>query len=396
MFFSRPAVAVDPQKIEALLSRCVAEVVPSKESLRALLQSGKRLRIKLGIDPTSPDIHLGRTVPLLKLKDFQDLGHTVVFIAGDFTALVGDASDKESERPMLSEATIRQNMATYREQVGKILDLSKTEFRRNSEWLAKLSFKEIAEQANLFSVADFIARENVRRRLDAGKRVSLREVLYPIMQGYDSVAIKADVELGGTDQRFNILAGRPLQEHYGQKPQHALLFTLITSPDGRKMSSSWGNTVNIADSANDMFGKIMAVPDDFIESYFMHVTRVPEAAVKRLMDGHPKDAKMALAEEIVRMYHGADAGKAARNAFAHTFSEQRAPEEVPELAFKDTLMETLVTGGVVASNSEYRRLWEAGAIRYADSGEILRDSEAVTGRVLRIGKHRFVKIKNRP
>ncbi len=398
MFWAAKKASTDGARIEELLSRCVAEAIPSKESLRKLLLSGKRLRVKLGIDPTSPNIHLGRTVPLLKLKDFQELGHTVIFIAGDFTALVGDTSDKDSERPMLSEEVITKNMKTYREQVGKILDLSQTEFHRNSEWLSKLSFKDVATQADIFSVSDFTARENVKRRLDEGKRVSLREVLYPLMQGYDSVAVRADVELGGSDQRFNILAGRPMQEHYGQAPQHALLFTLITSPDGRKMSSSWGNTVNITDAVSDMFGKVMAVPDEFVESYFMHVTRVPEEKVKMVMAGHPKDAKMVLAKEIVRMYHGDNAAKKAETQFTSTFSERRVPQDVQEIKSAGPLRETLVKNGVIASNSEFTRLalGKDAAVRLlSNEGEIKirsADAPAQIGTVYRIGKHRFVKI----
>ncbi len=379
-------VSRDEKKIDALLSRCVAEAIPSKDSLRALLLSGRRLTIKLGIDPTSPNIHLGRTVPLLKLREFQDLGHNVVFIAGDFTAVIGDTSDKDSERPMLAYKAIEKNMGTYRAQVGKILDLKHAKFKRNSTWLHTLTYREIGEQADVFSIADFIARDNIKRRLDAGKRVSLREVLYPLMQGYDSVAIKADVEIGGSDQRFNILAGRPLQEHYGQKPQHALLLSLITSGDGRKMSSSWGNTVNITDAPGEMFGKVMSVPDEFLESYFMHVTRIDEQKVRALMAGHPKEAKMGLAEEIVRMYHGDDAAAGAKKDFESTFSKGEIPADMPEIVLAGRpLPDALVLAKIVTSKSDYRRLEESGAITTL--------SEDESGSVMRIGKHRFVKIK---
>jgi tyrosyl-tRNA synthetase len=267
------------QKIDELLTRGVEEII-DVEHLKKKLESGKQLRVKLGIDPTSANIHLGRSIPLLKLRDFQELGHQIVFIVGDATGVIGDTSDKDSERPMLTRADVEQNLKQYKEQVGKILDLNKIEFRYNSEWLNTLSYDEIGEHANVFSLAEFISRDNIRRRLEAGTRVSLRELLYPLMQGYDSVAIKADVELGGTDQRFNLLAGRTLQAHFGQEPQDILMNPLVAGTDGRKMSSSWGNTVNLTDEPNDMFGKIMSVPDELIIEYFTYMTRVPLAEVE--------------------------------------------------------------------------------------------------------------------
>src|ERR1035437_6652152 len=233
------------QDIEELLTRGVSEIIGKKE-LEDKLHLGKPLRIKLGIDPTSPNLHLGRSIPLLKLRDFQKLGHIVVFIIGDFTGIIGDTSDQDAERPMLTKEIIDENQKTYFEQVGKIIDLSKAEFHHNSDWLEKLTYREIGEQADCFSVSDFVARENIAKRLEEGKRVSLREVLYPLMQGYDSVAIKADIELGGNDQRFNLLAGRKLQEKYGQEPQSIIMGPLIEGLDGRKMSSSWGNTINVS------------------------------------------------------------------------------------------------------------------------------------------------------
>lgn len=386
MFFkSAPAVSTDEAKIDELLSRGVAEVVPSVESLKKLLMSGRRLRIKLGVDPTSPNIHVGRSVPLLKLKAFQELGHQVVFIVGDFTAVIGDTSDKDSERPMLSHETIAENMKTYRAQVGKILDLSQTEFRQNSEWLGKLTYREIGEHADIFSVADFIARENIKRRLEAGKRVSLREVLYPLMQGYDSVAIKADVELGGSDQRFNVLAGRPLQQHFGQEPQHCLLFSLVTDPTGKKMSSSWGNTINITDAPEAMFGKTMAIPDTLVEQYFVSMTRTPMGKVQEMMMKHPKEAKLALAHELVRMYYSEDAANKARDNFENAFAKGGIPEDVPEAPFVSDLQTSLLEAKIVPSKTEYRRLEEAGAIK-----TLAEDEKSMT---VKVGKHRFVKFK---
>jgi tyrosyl-tRNA synthetase len=393
MFFKKAAaIDTDEKKIDELLERGVADALPTKESLKKLLLSGKKLRIKLGIDPTGAKLHLGNTVPLLKLRDFQELGHQVVLIIGDATGVVGDTSDKDAERPMLTEAHVEENMRTFAAQAGKILKKDQLEIRHNSEWLLKLNYRDIGEHADVFSVADFIARDNIKRRLDAGKRVSLREVLYPLMQGYDSVAVRADVELGGNDQRFNVLAGRPLQEKLGQPPQHCLLFELMPGTDGEKMSKSRGNVINIDDAPGEMFGRVMSMRDDVIKAFFISATRVPQERAEQILAGHPKEAKIALAEELVRMYHGETAAKKAREDFAAVFSKGEAPKDVKELSLKGSLMETLVAGGVIESNSEYRRLQEAGAIRFAESDEALSGSESVAGRIIRIGKHRFVKI----
>lgn len=390
--FGKSGITTDEAKIDELLTRGVAEILPSPDSLKKLLMSGKRLRIKLGIDPTSPNLHVGRAVPLLKLKDFENLGHQIVFIIGDATGVVGDTSDKDAERPMLTEAEVAANLRSYIAQVSKILDHATLEVRRNSEWLLKLNYRAIGEHAGLFSVADFIARENIKKRLEAGKRVSLREVLYPLMQGYDSVAVHADVELGGTDQKFNLLAGRTLQAHAGQTPQHVLMTELVPGTDGRKMSSSWGNTINVTDTPKDMFGKTMSIPDELVPTYFTHATRVPRAGVENIIAGHPKTAKLALAHEFVRMYHGKDAAVRAEKDFEKTFSKGEAPEDVTVVVLKGGIREAAVKAGVVKSNSEFTRLLEAGGIRDVETNEQILDPNArPTGRVIRFGKHRFIK-----
>lgn len=386
-FFSKePAVSTDEKKINELLSRGVAEVIV-KEDLRAKLRSGKRLRVKLGIDPTSPDLHIGRAVALLKLRDFQELGHTIVFITGDFTAVIGDTSDKEAERPMLARETIEKNKQSYLEQVGKLIDLSKAEFRYNSEWLSPLTYREIGEHADLFSVSDFIARENIKRRLDAGKRVSLREVLYPLMQGYDSVAVKADVELGGTDQKFNLLAGRTLQEKYHQEPQNIVMNPLIEGLDGRKMSSSWGNTITLTAEPAAMYGKVMSMADQQLATYFELCTRVPMEDVQEILRGHPKDAKMRLAREIVTLYHGTDAAHRAEVDWTSTFREGGVPEDVqtvPAGKLRDIVKNI--------STSELRRLVEQGAVSSVLSGKKIENIDAeIADDVIRIGKHTFLK-----
>lgn len=389
-------VNTDEQKIDALLTRGVEEVI-HRESLKKKLLSGRQLRVKLGIDPTSPSIHLGRSIPLLKLRDFQELGHQVVFIVGDFTGVIGDTSDKDSERPMLTEAAIEENKRTYLEQVGKILDVTKIEFRQNSEWLGNLTYREIGEHADQFSVADFISRENIAKRLKEGKRVSLREVLYPLMQGFDSVATEADVELGGTDQRFNLLAGRTLQERFGQVPQDIIMGPLVNGTDGRKMSSSWGNTITVTMEPNDMYGKVMSMADAEIISYFTLCTRVPMNEVEEVRTAlatgvNPRDMKMKLARTIVAMYHSDVAATDAEANFIETFQKGGVPDDVLEI--KPDYIEALLTQSIVASKTELRRLLEDGGVRNAETGEKLDALPASVTEplILKIGKRRFVRL----
>ncbi len=389
------------QKIEELLTRGVAEVI-DREHLKKRLLAGEKLRVKLGIDPTSPNLHLGRSVPLLKLRDFQELGCDVVFIVGDFTGIIGDTSDKEAERPMLSTEVIEQNLQSYVDQAAKILDISKVEVRHNSEWLGSLTYKEIGEQADAFSLAEFIARENVKKRLEAGKRVSLRELLYPLMQGYDSVTVKSDVELGGTDQRFNLLAGRTMQPKYGQKEQGILMTNLILGTDGRKMSSSWGNTINLLDTPNDMFGKCMSIPDELIMEYFVHCTRVPMEDIAKFAEAivtgaNPRDAKVRLAKEIVTLYHGATAGAAAEQYFIETFSKGHVPTEMPSVqtSVGTAFTELLVVAGVAASKTEARRKIEQGGVsvnekKLEDFAVVVSDDHKDA--VVKVGKKDFFRI----
>lgn len=388
------------KKIEEILSRGISEVIDAKH-LKEKLLSGKKLRIKLGIDPTSPNIHLGRSVPILKLKDFQELGHQIVLIIGDFTGVIGDTSDKESERPMLDEKTIKQNLKNYSDQAGKILDMKKVELRYNSQWLAKLTYKDIAQQANIFSLAEFVARENISKRLKQEKRVSLRELLYPLMQGYDSVAIEADVELGSTDQRFNLLAGREIQRYYGQEAQDIMMTNLIEGLDGRKMSSSWGNTVNLTESANDMFGKLMSLGDSHIIKYFVHCTRVPMEEIreyeKRLKKGdNPRDIKIVLAYTITAMYWGQNTADMAKEFFSKAFQTKEIPENIPELKFKksQTYFDLLLDSKLFKSKSEISRLFEQNGVQMLEPKEKkLLANEQVSPGVIKVGKTKFYRIK---
>lgn len=392
----------DEQKIEEILTRGVAEVI-HPDALRAKLLKGKPLRIKFGIDPTSTAIHIGRATSIWKLRDFQDMGHTIVFIIGDFTGVIGDTSDKESERPMLARGVVEENLVEYFEQAGKILDMSKVEKHRNTEWLEGLGYREIGEHADIFSLSDFIARDNIKTRLNSGKRVSLRELLYPLMQGYDSVKTHADVEIGGTDQKFNMLAGRKFQEHFGQEPQNILMLDLIEGLDGRKMSSSWGNTINLTDAPNDMFGKVMSLRDELIIKYFVHATRVPmervsevEAAINR--GENPRDLKLSLASEIVAMYHGGDEAMRAREAFIATFQKKEVPKNIEEVSAKkeESLVDVLLRNEIISSKADFRRLVESGAVkRLKEDGEGNKIDDfkiaAISG-VYKIGKRRFVRI----
>lgn len=420
------------QLIDEILSRGVAEVI-DHEHLKKRLLEGKPLRIKLGIDPTSPNIHLGRSVPLLKLRDFQDLGHTVVFIVGDFTGQIGDTSDKDSERPMLSEDLVKKNMESYLEQAYKILNKESTEVHLNSKWLSRLTLKRIGELSTWFSLNEFISRENIKKRLDGGKRISLRELLYPLMQGYDSVMVDADVELGGTDQRFNLLAGRESQRHVvtsqeelelirenikgipkqrsgnsigpnrlASEPQDILMTNLILGTDGRKMSSSWGNTINLTDVPNEMFGKVMSVPDNLITDYFVHCTRVPMTEIGKMAEdmvtgGNPRDAKVRLAKEIVRLYHGDAEAEKAEQYFIETFSKGTVPDEVQTVTVVPgtKLTDMLAEAGLAESKGDARRKAEQGGVSI-DSVKLAYDTvltkEEHNDKVIKVGKKDFIKV----
>jgi tyrosyl-tRNA synthetase len=392
-FKKKATVNTDEKAIDLLLSRGVDEVIGGDELKKRML-AGEQLRVKLGIDPTSPNLHLGRSIPLLKLRDFQQMGHQVVFIVGDFTGTIGDTSDKDSERPMLTKEQVKENLANYKSQVSKLIDFSSAEIHYNSKWLEKLSFSDISELASVFSVNQFISRELISKRLEEGKRVSLHETMYPIMQGYDSVAIKADVELGGTDQRFNMLAGRDLQKHFGLKEQSIVTSPIIEGTDGRKMSSSWGNTINFTDTPSDMFGKIMSVNDELVLKYFELLTRVDNLdELKSLQQSDPKKAKQELALEIVKTYHSEKEADQAKTDWEKTFSQGGVPEDVKEIAASlgEKLIDVFIENSLLSSKTEFRRRYEAGAIKNAETGEVAPEEVSETI-ILKYGKKNFVKI----
>ena len=393
---------IDQQKVDELLSRNVEDVI-DREHLRTALLSGKKLRVKYGIDPTGNRIHIGRAVTFWKLKEFQDLGHVIVLIIGDFTAQVGDPSDKLDKRPMLTAAQVKTNLKTYLSQIGRILDIKKTEVRYNSEWLKKLNFQEISEIAESFTVQQMVERRNFRDRWEAHKDISLREFMYPLMQGYDSVAIKADVEIGGTDQLFNLLAGRKIQERYRQKPQDIMIAKMLAGTDGRKMSTSWGNVINVIDPPDEQFGKIMSVHDDQVGNYLYLATGLPNETIRRYMDGiksgdNPKKIKEELAFAVVERYHGEKAARAAAEHFANLFSRRgEMPTDIPGLKLKDghiSPADLIVVSGVVKSKSAARRLVEQGG--FDVNNKQWRDPQASLdlqgGEVIKIGKKRFFKV----
>ena len=390
-------------KIDELLKRGVEEIFIEKD-LRDKLASGKKLRIKLGIDPTSPFIHLGRAVTLRKLKAFQDLGHHIVLIIGDYTAKIGDPSDKLEKRPMLTDEDIKSNLKKYLEQIALILNMKKVEVRYNSEWLKKMNFFEIGKLLECFTVQQMSKRRNFKERLDAGVDIYMVEFLYPALQGYDSVEVKADVEIGGFDQLFNLQAGRIIQRRYGQKEQDIMTLSMIEGTDGRKMSSSWGNIIGLTDTPEDMFGKIMSLKDELITKYFLLCTDTSmdtiEGYARDMVTGavNPRDLKMLLGKELVTMYHSSTAAKKAEADFIAKFQNKEIPENVPEIILKkdSLLIDVFLEHEIVASKTEFRRLVAEHAITNLDTNEKISDVQvkAIPG-VYRIGKKRFCKIINK-
>ena len=394
----------------ALLERGTTEIVPKNELKAKLAQSakdGRPLQIKLGLDPTAPDIHLGFAVVLRKLRQFQDLGHVVVIIIGDYTALIGDPSGRSVTRPMLSPEEIAANGKTYVEQLAKVLDRDKTVIRFNSEWLGKLSFADLVGLASKMTVAQVMQREDFKSRFEAGQPISLHELLYPLAQAYDSVAIKADVEMGGQDQTFNILAGRALQKELGQEAQVALFMPLLVGLDGvKKMSKSLGNYVGISEAPTEMFGKLMSISDELMPTYYEMCTDVPLGEVKTLTDSgqtHPREAKKRLAREIIALYHGSEAGQAADDEFERVHKEHQIPDEMPEIVVPSDICDPegrarvaalLVAAGLAASSGEAKRLVSQGGVSL-DSEKVTDPAQLVTvttGQVLKVGRNRFARL----
>ena len=394
-------LSVDEQM--RILKRGVAEIVPEEELRQKLehsVQTGKPLRVKLGIDPTASDIHLGFAVVLRKLRQWQDLGHTAVLIIGDRTATIGDPTGRSETRPQLSLEEVRRNAETYTEQIFRILAPNRTEVRYNSEWLDKITLSDLVFIASQMTVARMLEREDFLQRFKSEQPIALHEFLYPLMQAYDSVAIQADVEMGGLDQKFNILTGRDLQRAYGQEPQIAFLMPLLIGLDGvRKMSKSFGNYIGIAEPPKEMFGKVMRIPDELMRQWFILCTDVSESEVDEILAGHPMEAKKRLAWEIVKLYHGEEEANKAKAEFERVFQQRELPTEIPTVEVEPellqmTIADLLVALELVASKNEAKRLINEGAVEL--NGKRIYDWREVigvrTGDILRLGKRKFAKL----
>lgn len=374
--------------LKNLLSRGVADVV-NRDHLAKALSSGKKLRVKLGIDPTSPDLHLGHAVLLRKLRQFQDLGHQAVLIIGDFTATVGDPSGRDVTRPPLTEAQAKANMKKYLAQAGKIVNVKSAEVQKNSGWFKKGGLKIFLELARAATVQQTLEREDFQKRMAQKSAITVLEELYPLLQGYDSVAVKADVELGGTDQTFNLLMGRRVQRHFSEPEQDIVTVPLIEGTDGvRKMSKSYGNYIGLMEKPNEMFGKLMAIPDALIPKYRETLTDLDA------LHGNPRDQKLELSETIVAWLHSSAAATKARETWIKTFSKKETPEEMEEIKVKRgaTLLETVRAAGI-QSNSEAMRLFAQGAVKQNSTITTDPKKTVAHGDVLKIGKKKFVKVR---
>ena len=390
-----------------LISYGVADLLPEdefKKKLEKAVATNTPLIVKLGLDPTAPDIHLGHTVVLRKLKLFQDFGHKVIILIGDFTARIGDPTGKSVTRPPLTEEQVITNAKTYQEQIFKVLDAEKTEVRFNSEWLSKLDFADVLKLASKYTVARMLERDDFHKRYTEGRPISIHEFMYPLMQGYDSIALKADVEFGGTDQTFNLLMGRHLQGEEGMPEQTIITMPILEGLDGvQKMSKSLGNYIGISEAPSEMYGKAMSIPDELMMRYFMLVTDMSieeqEQLSKDLESGaaHPRDVKMKLAHTIVRLYHGEEAANFGQDEFVRVFQKHAMPTDIPE--YKVTITEEpvfvpqfLSDAGLTASNGEARRSIKAGAFKI--DGEKCNEEHILLkdGMVLQVGKRKFIKI----
>jgi len=388
-----------------VIKKGTAEIIPESD-LKSRLDTGIPLRVKLGIDASGPDIHLGFAVVLRKLKEFQDFGHKAILIVGDFTGKIGDPSGRSKTRPQLTDEEIKKNMVRYKEQVFKILDPEKTEFRYNSEWLSKLTAEDIIHLASHYTVARMLERDDFEKRLKNNVPISLHEFLYPLFQAYDSVAVNADVELGGTDQKFNHLLGRTIQQEYAISPQIVILMPLLEGLDGiRKMSKSYNNYIGITESPEEMYGKLMSIPDNLILRYFSLCLDISDNEVKdvekRLKDTkvNPMDIKKELARRIVGMYHSKGDAIRAEEYFVKVFSKRELPEEIPTYILTDEgdsiwIVKLLQKAGLVSSNSEARRLISQGGV-YINGEKITSvdtDVDITKENVIKAGKKKFLKL----
>ncbi len=391
------------KQIDEILERGVEEVI-NADNLKSKLLEGKPLRIKFGIDPTSPDLHLGHSVALRKLRQLQDLGHQVILLIGDATARIGDPSGRNETRKMLTDEEINNNFKDYQEQAGKILDMEKVEVRFNNEWFKDKGYAFLMELTSKFTLARVIERDDFKKRLKDDVDISMLEILYPLMQGYDSVELEADVEIGGTDQKFNLLMGRKVQKRYGKKEQDVITVPLLEGTDGvNKMSKSLGNYIGLTEKPESMLGKIMSIPDSLIIKYFRLLTDIPEEKIKEMQDKkakslvNPRDLKLDLAFEIVKIYHGEAEAQKAKEYFVNTFSKKELPSDIKEVKTEENtkILDYIVAIGFAESKSSARRKLDQGGVSI-DGEKISEDLELIekyNGKVLKVGKKDFVKIK---
>jgi tyrosyl-tRNA synthetase len=396
-------INTDPEKIKHLLTHNVEELIV-KESLEEKLKSGKKLRVKLGADPSRPDLHLGHSIAIRKLREFQELGHQVVFIIGDYTGMIGDPTGKSKTRPALSREEVKKNAESYMAQVGKILDMREAEIVYNSQWFSTLSFEDILKLTSRFTVARILERDDFQKRLKEGSDIAVTEMLYPMMQAYDSIMTKADIEIGGTDQKFNLLAGRELQKKMGQAPQDVLTCPLLVGLDGvNKMSKSLDNYIGISEDANSMFGKLMSISDEMIPYYFKLLTDKTEEELREINETlaekkkNPRDLKVQLAKEIIAIYRTKEEAEAAEAEFNRVFREKQKPTEMPEvkLEAKDyPILDLLAAAGLIASKGEGRRLIEQSGVRIDDEtqSDATKNISVHDGMIIQVGKRKFVKI----
>lgn len=393
-----------------IIKKNTVEIIEEEElktKIGLSLKQNVPMRIKYGIDPTAPDIHLGHTVPIKKLKEFQELGHKVLFLIGDFTAKIGDPTGRNETRPILSSAEIQSNLSRYREQAGKILDIEKTEFVYNSQWLASLTLEELIRLTSVFTIARILERDDFSKRYKDNKPIFLQEFLYPLLQGYDSYALKADIEIGATEQKFNLLAGRTIQEAMGQQKQVVITMPILVGTDGKKkMSKTYNNHIPIETLPQDMFGKIMSVTDEAMEEYYRLLSQEEEAAFKKSISSDPRQAKANLAREIVSAYFGEDKAEEAEREFNRVFKEKQAPADIKEFVAEKELtgggttaniIDVLCKAGLVPSRSEARRMVTQKAVKLEN--QTIEDPSAMIeiqdGQILKVGKRKFIKLKLR-
>lgn len=401
-----------PEEQLEILKRNADEIISEEELLSKIKKSQEKnqpLKVKLGLDPTAPDIHLGHTVVLKKLREFQDLGHQVFLVIGDFTGKIGDPSGRSETRKQLTTEQVLENARTYKDQAFKILDPDKTKIVFNSEWLAKLTLVDVIKLASKYTVARMLEREDFTKRYKTGIPIAIHEFLYPLMQGYDSIALQADVELGGTDQKFNLIMGRHLQREYGQEPQIAIMMPLLVGTDGvRKMSKSYGNYIGIDESPDEIYGKTMSISDDVMFEYYKLVTDLSKNEVTKIEDDvksnqlHPRDAKMYLAKTLVRMYYGEDAANSAEEKFIKVFREGGLPTDIKEFKLTDDDLDKngriwiprlLKISGLTPSTSEAKRLIKQGAVRIDDQKvNEAKEIQINSPLIIRVGKRKFIKI----